>query len=132
MTDIITFSITVFTGFFAIMNPIANTPIFLGLVGDMDKVSKRKIAKTATITAFFIVVFSIFLGKYIFELFGMTIPAFKMTGGILIFYVGFEMLISKKSSLHSQGKAEPDTGVAISTTGNSNIGRSGYNYHRHE
>lgn len=114
MTDILTFSITVFTGFFAIMNPIANTPIFIGLVGDMDKATKKKIARTATLTAFFIVVFSVFLGKYIFELFGMTIPAFKIAGGILIFYVGFEMLMSKKSSLHTQGKIEPDSGVAIS------------------
>ena len=114
MTDILTFSITVFTGFFAVMNPIANIPIFIGLVGDMDKATKKKIARTATLTAFFIVVFSVFLGKYIFELFGMTIPAFKIAGGILIFYVGFEMLMSKKSSLHTQGKTEPDSGVAIS------------------
>ena len=114
MTDTITFSITVFTGFFAIMNPIANTPIFIGLVGDMDKASKRKIARTATITAFLIVVFSIFLGKYIFQLFGMTIPAFKITGGILIFYVGFEMLMSKKSKIRSLENVEIDESVAIS------------------
>lgn len=32
MNDLIHFALSVFTGFFAIMNPIANTPIFLGLV----------------------------------------------------------------------------------------------------
>lgn len=115
MTDnILTFSLTVFTGFFAIMNPIANTPIFLGLVEGKNKLTKKRIAKTASITAFFIVVSSVILGKYIFELFGITIPAFKITGGILIFYVGFEMLMSKKSKIHHQEEIEPDDGIAIS------------------
>jgi multiple antibiotic resistance protein len=114
MSELLTFSITVFTGFFAIMNPIANIPVFLGLVGDQDKESKRSIAKTASITAFIIVASSVILGKYIFQLFGITIPAFKITGGILIFYVGFEMLMSKKSSIHNQDNSEQDNSVAIS------------------
>jgi multiple antibiotic resistance protein len=114
MSDLLTFSLTVFTGFFAIMNPIANTPIFLGLVQGEDKATKKKIARTATITAFFIVVAFIILGKYIFELFGITIPAFKITGGILIFFVGFEMLQSKKSKIHQQKDVDPEDSVAVS------------------
>lgn len=95
------YALTVFTGFFAIMNPIANAPIFLGLVDGEDAASQKQIAKKATITAFIIVVSFIVAGKYIFELFGITIPAFKVAGGILIFYVGFEMLLSQKSKVHS-------------------------------
>lgn len=108
------FALTVFTGFFAIMNPIANTPVFLGLVGDRDESERKKIAETSCITAFFIVVFFVILGKYTFELFGITIPAFKITGGILLFYVGFEMLQSKKSKIHHQEDVQPDEGIAIS------------------
>ncbi|MCD4682158.1 MAG: MarC family protein [Bacteroidales bacterium] len=114
MSDLLTFSITVFTGFFAIMNPIANIPVFLGLVGDQDKASKRRIAKSASITAFIIVASSVILGKYIFDLFGITIPAFKITGGILIFYVGFEMLMSRKSTIHNPGNAVKDDSIATS------------------
>ena len=114
MDNIITFSLTVFTGFFAIMNPIANTPIFLGLVEGEDEQAKLKIAKTASITAFFIVVAFVILGKYIFELFGITIPAFKITGGILVFYVGFEMLQSKKSSIHHHNETPAENDVAVS------------------
>ena len=115
MTDsLLTYSLTVFMGFFAIMNPIANTPIFLGLVEGKDQIAKKRIAKKATITAFIIVVSFVILGKYIFELFGITIPAFKITGGILIFYVGFEMLMSKNSTIQNQDKIEQDDGIAIS------------------
>jgi len=112
--EILTFSLTVFTGFFAIMNPIANTPVFLGLVGDLNASQRKKIAKTSCITAFLIVICFVILGKYIFELFGITIPAFKITGGILLFYVGFEMLQSKPSKIHNQKEIELDDGIAIS------------------
>ena len=108
------FALTVFTGFFAIMNPIANTPVFLGLVGDRDETGRKKVAKTSCVTAFVIVVFFVILGNYIFKIFGITIPAFKITGGVLLFYVGFEMLQSKKSKIHHQENVEPDDGVAIS------------------
>ncbi len=112
--NLVSFGITVFTGFFAIMNPIANIPIFMGLTEGNNKASKKRIAKSATTTAFIIVALSIVFGKFIFEFFGITIPAFKITGGILIFFVGFEMLQSKKSSIHQQKNLEPDESIAIS------------------
>ncbi|HKI89994.1 MAG TPA: MarC family protein [Draconibacterium sp.] len=113
-STLFTFSLTVFTGFFAIMNPIANTPIFLGLVEGQNEAAKKGIARTASITAFIIVVSFVIVGKYLFDLFGITIPAFKMTGGILLFYVGFEMLQSKTSKIHHQEHVEVDEGVAVS------------------
>ena len=112
--NLFTFALTVFTGFFAIMNPIANVPIFLGLVDGKSKQTKKEIAKTATITAFIIVVVFVFLGKYIFEIFGITIPAFKITGGILIFHVGFEMLMSQKSKIRNPNVIKHEEGIAIS------------------
>ncbi len=114
MNDILTFIITVFTGFFAIMNPIANIPIFLSLVQNADNETQKRISKKATVTAFFIVFSFVVLGKFIFELFGITIPAFKITGGILVFYVGFEMLQSKKSSVTHLKNAKIDENIAVS------------------
>jgi multiple antibiotic resistance protein len=113
-SSLFTFSLTVFTGFFAIMNPIANTPIFLGLVDGRSEETKKQIARTASITAFFIVATFVIVGKYIFDLFGITIPAFKITGGLLLFYVGFEMLQSKTSKIHHQQNVETNDGVAVS------------------
>jgi multiple antibiotic resistance protein len=113
MENLMTYSLTVFMSFFAVMNPIANTPIFLGLTVGENKESKKKIAKTATFTAFIIVVSFVIAGKYIFELFGLTIPAFKITGGILIFYIGFEMLMSQKAKIHSSD-SEDKNNISIS------------------
>ena len=113
MENLISYSLTVFMSFFAVMNPIANTPIFLGLTAGENSESKKKIARTASITAFIIVVSFIIAGKYIFELFGLTIPAFKITGGILIFYIGFEMLMSQKAKIHSSD-SEDKNNISIS------------------
>lgn len=114
MENLLTYILSVFMGFFAIMNPIANTPIFLGLVEDADAQSKKRIARTACLTAFIIVTAFIIAGKYIFELFGITIPAFKITGGILIFYVGFEMLMSQKSKIQHNVNEKVKDDIAIS------------------
>ncbi len=112
--SLFTFSLTVFTGFFAIMNPIANIPIFIGMMEGKDKKTQREIAKTATITAFFIVFFFVLLGKYIFEIFDITIPTFKLAGGLLIFYVGFKMLQSNKKEQKDVSERTTDDGIAIS------------------
>ncbi|MBT9189356.1 MULTISPECIES: MarC family protein [Zobellia] len=114
MDNLLTFSITVFTGFFAIMNPLSNMPIFLSLVEGADRKTQRNISKRATFTAFIIVTVFLVLGKFIFLLFGITIPAFKITGGILVFVVGFDMLQSKKSNVKHLKETNIDENIAIS------------------
>jgi multiple antibiotic resistance protein len=114
MENIWSYSLTVFMAFFAIMNPMVNIPIFVKLTEGVDEKKKKEIAKTSNIVAFIIVVAFILIGKYIFQIFGLTIPAFKVFGGILIFFIGFEMLQAKKSSIHLDEKSTFDEGIAIS------------------
>ncbi|WP_339837065.1 MarC family protein [uncultured Maribacter sp.] len=114
MDNLLTFSITVFTAFFAITNPISNMTVFLSLTQGADKKTKHDINKRANMIAFVIVTLFIILGKYIFELFNISIPAFKITGGILIFYIGFEMLQSKVSDVKNLKKVDIDENIAVS------------------
>lgn len=113
MGELTTFAISTFLGFFAIMNPIANTPIFFGLTANNSSAERKKIAQTACIVAFIIVILFILAGKYIFQLFGLTIPAFKITGGILLFYAGFQMLVSQKLKMR-ETNTQDNQNVAIS------------------
>lgn len=114
MDNLITFSITVFTGFFAITNPISNMTVFVPLTQGMDKKTKREINKKSNLIAFIIVTVFILLGKYIFELFNISIPAFKITGGILIFFIGFEMLQSKQSDMKNIKNVNINEDIAVS------------------
>jgi len=100
--------------FFAIMNPIVNIPIFVKLTEGVSEKKKKEISKTATVVAFIIVIAFILVGKYIFQIFGLTVPAFKVFGGILIFFIGFEMLQSKKPTINLNRKVTFDEDVAIS------------------
>jgi multiple antibiotic resistance protein len=113
MNPLLEHALTVFVAFFAIMNPIANTTVFAGLVGDMNKPEQTKIAvKSLLITFTIILLFSV-LGKSIFHLFGITLPAFRIAGGILVFLIGYHMLQGEKSKLHT-GKEEYDADIAVS------------------
>lgn len=100
MHEIILFSGTVFMGFFAIMNPIANTPIFLGLTQEMDKKGKKGVAFKSVFYAFIIVSIFAVSGQVVFKLFGITLPAFQIGGGILLFFVGYELLHGRQSHIH--------------------------------
>lgn len=93
-------TITVFMGFFAIMNPVANVPIFLGLTSDDDKQTAASVAFRSVFLAFVIVVLFAIAGKLIFELFGLTLPAFRITGGLIVFMIGFHMLQGNPSTIH--------------------------------
>lgn len=114
MDNLITFSITVFTGFFAITNPISNMTVFVSLTQGLNKEVKNNINKRSNIIAFIIVTVFVLLGKFIFELFNISIPAFKITGGILIFFIGFEMLQSKPSTVKRIKNVDIDEDIAVS------------------
>lgn len=100
MGSILLHALTVFMGFFAIMNPIANVPIFLGLTSGDDKQTTKTVALQSLLLAFLVIVVFAIAGKVIFELFGITLPAFRITGGLLVFLIGFHMLQGKQSSVH--------------------------------
>lgn len=113
MEDLSSQLISVFLGFFAIMNPIANTAAFAGLVGNMERSEQRRIAiRSIVITFIVILVFSL-LGKMIFHLFGITLPALRIAGGILVFLIGYHMLNGVGSHLHSSDNND-DSDIAVS------------------
>ena len=102
MKELILHAVTVFMGFFAIMNPIANTPVFLGLTAGYDKSTVRAVALRSVGLAFLIVTIFTISGKLIFDLFGITLYALRITGGILVVHIGFQMLQGRTSSVQSQ------------------------------
>ncbi|MEI6434006.1 MAG: MarC family protein [Bacteroidota bacterium] len=108
MYDLYLHAITVFMGFFAMLNPIGNIPVFLGMVQDFDKKTQNRVAFRATLTAFTIItIFSVF-GHIIFRVFGITVPAFQIAGGIIVFIIGFQMLNSKENPIHAQTPDEKE------------------------
>jgi multiple antibiotic resistance protein len=85
------FAITVFAAIFAIVNPIGNIPVFVAITQDYTPEQKRRVIRKACIVAASVLLaFGIF-GNYIFAIYGITIPAFKIAGGLLLFSIAFNM-----------------------------------------
>jgi len=85
------FAITVFAAVFAIVNPIGNIPVFVAITQDYTPEQKRRvIRKVCIVAASVLLAFGIF-GNYIFAIYGITIPAFKIAGGLLLFSIAFNM-----------------------------------------
>jgi len=91
---------TVVMAFFAIMNPIANAPLFVGLTEGLDASTRRWVALRSVLLAFVIVSIFTILGREIFIVFGITLPAFRIAGGILVGLVGYHLLQGRESSVH--------------------------------
>ena len=113
MHDLYLHGITVFMGFFAMLNPIGNIPVFLGMVQDFDKQTQNKVALRATLTAFTIIAIFCVFGHIIFRLFGITVPAFQIAGGIIVFIIGFQMLNAKENPIHAQSADEKEQMMKI-------------------
>ena len=111
---------TVFAGFFAIMNPLANTPVFLGLTANDDSRTRRAVALRSLALTFAIIVGFSVMGKLIFQFFGLTMPALRIAGGLLVFKIGFDMLQGNSSKPHTlddqhvQDRVAAQLSVAIS------------------
>ncbi len=93
--------ITVFMAFFAIMNPVANASLFVGLTQGSDSTARRLIALRSVVVAFIIVASFAIGGREIFSIFGITLPAFRIAGGLMIGAIGYHMLQGEASTFHT-------------------------------
>jgi multiple antibiotic resistance protein len=100
MDEMAAYAGNVFMGFLAIMNPLANTPVFLGLTSEDAPATRKAVALRSLLLAFAIIAVFVLAGNLIFRLFGITLPAFRIAGGILVFGIGYDMLGGNPSRAH--------------------------------
>lgn len=111
MRDYLLHTVTLFMGFFAVANPIANTPLFLGLTANDSDDVRRAVAGRAVLVAFLIIAVFAISGRLIFEMFGIGLPAFRITGGLLVLHIGFLMLQGRSSGAQHLEQANRTTDI---------------------
>jgi len=108
----------IFTGFLAIMNPIASISIFLSLTSKDSEEEVKKIAFQSTLTALTVVAIFSLAGYFLLAFFGVTFTALRLTGGIIVAIIGYEMLQGKQSSQDKTTEEIQEEGsVAITPLG---------------
>lgn len=95
--DVVNFILLSLSSIIIIVNPLAATMFFVSLTSAMDPAEKHQVAKDACMYAFLILIAFAIFGTILLDLFGITIDAFRIGGGILLFGIGMEMVYARTS-----------------------------------
>ncbi len=91
-------------GLLAIANPLGAIPVYLSLCAGKDPLVCQRVPRITALAFFLILAAALLIGDTLLRLFGITIDAFRVGGGLLILLMAISMLKAKPTSL----KARPE------------------------
>lgn len=94
-------SVVIFTMLFVVADPIGNTPVFFALTRRDSPAARRRTALRAVFSAFAILVFFAVAGNAFLSLVGITLPAFRIAGGMLLFVAAMQMIFTGDETANS-------------------------------
>jgi multiple antibiotic resistance protein len=75
-----------------IVNPFGGAPMFLAMTADVTAQIRAELARKIAINAFILIVASLFVGTYVLDFFGLSVPIVQVAGGIVVCAAGWELL----------------------------------------
>jgi multiple antibiotic resistance protein len=99
---------SVLAALFSVINPLGTVPIFVGLTKSNSIKERNGVAFWAALNVLLILIISFYLGKYLLLFFGISLPALKIAGGIIITSSGFSLLTGRFSEHKGMKKREKD------------------------
>jgi multiple antibiotic resistance protein len=84
------------------LDPPALAPIFVSLTRGMNTQERQRVAIRASLIAFGILAFFGFGGEVLLRLLGVGLPAFRISGGLLLFWIAFEMVFERRNERKQQ------------------------------
>ena len=108
-----------FIGIIAILNPIGNVPIFLEHVENETPKVQRAVALLMACSIFGLLLVFFLFGNRILTMFGITIPAFRLAGAVIILRVGLRMLQGKSKFENSGIQTAASSGTTFDQARNS-------------
>lgn len=100
--------ITAFVTLFVIIDPIGLMPLFVALTSGVTAQQRRAIALRSVRTGFGILVLFGFLGEAVLEFAGISMAAFRIAGGVLLFLTALDMLFERRSKRREDQANQPD------------------------
>lgn len=86
------FFLLAFPALFSIINPLGGAFIFLSATRRFSRPMRTTLARWVAIHSFFVLNVSLFVGAYVLNFFGISMPVLRVAGGIIIAVAGFRML----------------------------------------
>lgn len=104
------FAILCFSSLFAIVDPIGLVPAFLAITPGKSAQDRIRISILASVITFSVLALFAFFGKAILKMLSVTLPAFEIAGGILLFFIAMDMLNARLTNVR-QTREEQDAGA---------------------
>ncbi|HXS74791.1 MAG TPA: MarC family protein [Terracidiphilus sp.] len=114
---IVRFSVLALSSIFFLVDPFAAIPSFLAITDGVDAQRRKRMARKASITCFIVLTSFGLAGQLIFKMFGITLPAFEIAGGLILLLIGLDMLEARRSPTQEaqgdteEGAAKEDAGI---------------------
>jgi multiple antibiotic resistance protein len=114
---LVRFSVLALSSIFFLVDPLAAIPSFLAITEGADAARRRRMARKGALTCFIVLTTFAVCGQLIFRLFGITLPAFEIAGGVILLLIGLDMLQAKRSATQEtsgdteEGAAKEDAGI---------------------
>src|ERR1700761_918902 len=89
---VLEFALLAATSIFFLVDPFAVIPLFLAITSGSPHEEKKEMARRAAYTCAIVLSAFAVAGSLIFKIFGTTLPAFKISGGIILLKIGLDML----------------------------------------
>jgi multiple antibiotic resistance protein len=114
---IVRFSLLALSSIFFLVDPFAAIGSFLAITESADAARRKRMARKAAITCFIVLTSFALAGQVIFRMFGITLPAFEIAGGLILLLIGIDMLQAKRSPTQEasgdteEGASKEDAGI---------------------
>src|SRR5205085_6490731 len=78
------------------IDPPGLAPLFLAVTRGMNREERQQVSVRASIIGFLVMALFAVAGASILSVFGITLPAFRVAGGFLLFFIAFEMVFERR------------------------------------
>jgi multiple antibiotic resistance protein len=102
------FLITAFATLFVVIDPPGLVPMFIALTRGMTAERRRAMARRACLIASVLLTLFGLFGESILGFIGISMPAFRIAGGILLFLTALDMLFERRTQRREGQQADPD------------------------
>ncbi len=84
------------------VDPAGLAPLFLALTAGMNRAERTQVAMRASAIGFCVLIVFALAGSVILDVLGITLPAFRVAGGLLLFFIAFEMIFERRQERHER------------------------------
>jgi multiple antibiotic resistance protein len=110
-SDLLQFSLTAFSMLLVVINPVAVSPVFVAVTANLTAIQRRSTLTRAVLIACGVALFFLFVGRAFLSYMGVSVQAFAISGGILLFSMAFPMLMGQRSQIQAPSNSETHTAV---------------------